>query len=310
MARRAWIPSELMQRPFSLDEARRAGLSRELLRGKAWRRIGRGLYAYAGLPDDPWKLLHGWVRMLPPEAVFAGVTAAWLHGLDFDPIHPIEVIVPPDSQARSRAGLTVRHRYDIEAAVVRGLRVSTVHRTLSDLSLRLSAVETLIALDAALKAGLVDRASLLACTRLRRLGELAMPAESPMETRLRWLLLEAGLPVPEVQTDLHDAHGRFVGRADLHYRMARLVIEYDGGNHRDRLVEDNRRQNALINAGYRVLRFTASDIYNRVETVEALVRSALDARPGGRVRGPDTSTLRKAGQSTERYASGLRKTGG
>ncbi len=105
-----------------------------------------------------------------------------------------------------------------------------------------------------------------------------MPAESPMETRLRWLLLEAGLPEPEVQTDLHDAQGRFVGRADLHYRRARLVIEYDGGNHRDRLVEDNRRQNALINAGYRVLRFTASDVYNRAEIVEAVVRSALYAR--------------------------------
>ncbi len=267
-----------MQRPFSLDEARRVGLSRELLRGKAWRRIGRGLYAYAGLPDDPWKLLQGWVRMLPRDAVFAGLTAAWLYGLDFDPIHPIEVIVPPDSQARSRAGLTVRHRCNIESAVVRGLRALTVHRTLSDLSIRLSAVETLIALDAAIKAGLVDRPSLLACNRLRRLGELAMPAESPMETRLRWLPIEAGLPEPEVQTDLHDAHGRFVGRADLHYRMARLVIEYDGGNHRDRLVEDNRRQNALINAGYRVLRFTASDVYNRAEAVAAVVRSALHAR--------------------------------
>jgi len=216
--------------------------------------------------------------MLPRDAVFAGLTAAWLYGLDFDPIHPIEVIVPPDSQARSRAGLTVRHRCNIESAVVRGLRALTVHRTLSDLSIRLSAVETLIALDAAIKAGLVDRPSLLACNRLRRLGELAMPAESPMETRLRWLPIEAGLPEPEVQTDLHDAHGRFVGRADLHYRMARLVIEYDGGNHRDRLVEDNRRQNALINAGYRVLRFTASDVYNRAEAVVAVVRSALHAR--------------------------------
>jgi len=284
-----------MKRPFSLDEARRAGLSRELLRGKAWRRIGRGLYAYAGLPDDPWKLLQGWMRMLPPEAVFAGVTAAWLHGLDFDPIHPIEVIVPPDSQARSRAGLTVRRRCNIEAAVVRGLRVLTVHRTLSDLSFRLGDVETLIALDAALKAGLVDRPSLLACPRLRRLGQLAMPAESPMETRLRWLLVRAGLPRPEVQADLHDRQGRFVGRADIYYRQARLVIEFDGGNHRDRLVEDNRRQNLLINAGFHVLRFTASDIYNRAETVEATVRSALNGR--------DTSTLRKAGLSTERYAS-------
>ena len=98
-----------------------------------------------------------------------------------------------------------------------------------------------------------------------------------METRLRWLLVQAGLPQPEVQTDLQDAEGRFVGRADIYYRAARLVIEYDGGNHRDRLVEDNRRKNALINAGFRVLRFAAPDIYTRSATVATLVRSALAA---------------------------------
>ena len=93
-----------------------------------------------------------------------------------------------------------------------------------------------------------------------------------METRLRWILAESGLPRPEVQTSLHDAHGRFVGRADLYYPSARLVIEYDGANHRERLVQDNRRQNALVDSGYRVLRFTAAD---RPEIVTALVRRAL-----------------------------------
>ncbi len=96
-----------------------------------------------------------------------------------------------------------------------------------------------------------------------------------METRLRWLLLEARLPRPEVQTDLCDASGRFVGRADLYYPQARLVIEYDGSNHRDRLVEDNRRQNALVNAGFRLLRFTAADLKLRQDAVTGQVRSAL-----------------------------------
>ena len=32
--------------------------------------------------------------------------------------------------------------------------------------------------------------------------------------------------------------GRLFGRADLYDRAARLVIEFDGSNHRDRLVED------------------------------------------------------------------------
>ena len=96
-----------------------------------------------------------------------------------------------------------------------------------------------------------------------------------METRLRWLLIQAGLPRPEVQPNLRDREQRFVGRADLYYPAARLVIEYDGANHRDRLVEDNRRQNLLINAGFRLLRFTVTDIHQRSEVVVAQVRSAL-----------------------------------
>ena len=49
-----------------------------------------------------------------------------------------------------------------------------------------------------------------------------------METRLRWLLIKAGLPHPDVQTDLCDSSEQFVGRADLYYPAARLVLEYDG----------------------------------------------------------------------------------
>src|SRR6202165_4945007 len=100
-----------------------------------------------------------------------------------------------------------------------------------------------------------------------------------METRLRWLLIQAGLPQPEVQTNLRDDASQFVARADRYYPAARLVLEYDGGNHRDRLVEDNRRQNLLINAGFRLLRFTAADIHNRPDVVEAQVRGALSAAP-------------------------------
>jgi len=95
-----------------------------------------------------------------------------------------------------------------------------------------------------------------------------------METRLRWLLLSAGFPRPEVQANLSDAKGRFVGRADLYYSDRRLIIEFDGGNHRERLVDDNRRQNLLVNAGYTVLRFTSADIYNRPHQVVAQVSAA------------------------------------
>jgi very-short-patch-repair endonuclease len=83
------------------------------------------------------------------------------------------------------------------------------------------------------------------------------------------------------QVDLRDANHRFVGRADLYYPAARLVIEYDGTNHRDRLVEDNRRQNLLLNAGYRLLRFTAADIHQRPNVVTSEVSQALRTAPRG-----------------------------
>jgi very-short-patch-repair endonuclease len=96
-----------------------------------------------------------------------------------------------------------------------------------------------------------------------------------METRLRWILIQAGLPTPVVQKDLRDQEGRFIGRADLYYPESRLVIEYDGANHRERLTADNRRQNLLINGGFRLLRFTAADLNQRPEAITAQVRQAL-----------------------------------
>jgi very-short-patch-repair endonuclease len=187
-----------------------------------------------------------------------GFTAAWLHRLDVNPCNPIEVIVPTRCAVRSRPGLHVRHcalaRSDIASG--RGLRATSLPRTFADLRHRLDRVEFLVLADQALRRG------------MGRFDELAEPAESPMETRLRWWLLRAGLPRPEVQVKLS------FGRADLYYASARLVIEYDGAHHRDRLAEDNRRQNLLVNTGYRILRFTASD---RPEAITTQVRQALQA---------------------------------
>jgi very-short-patch-repair endonuclease len=102
-------------------------------------------------------------------------------------------------------------------------------------------------------------------------------SESPMETRLRMLVVMARLPRPEAQVIIRDGP-RFLGRPDLYYREQRLGLEYDGATHRDTRAQDNRRQNLLLDAGVRLLRFTASDIYETPDAVVALVRSALRAR--------------------------------
>jgi very-short-patch-repair endonuclease len=68
-----------------------------------------------------------------------------------------------------------------------------------------------------------------------------------------------------------------VGRADLLYPANRLIVEFDGRNHQNRLVADDRRQNLLINAGYRILRFTTADLRTQPHVVVAQVRAALTA---------------------------------
>ncbi len=317
MARTPCIPRELAGRPFTLEEARAAGLTLSALRGKVWRRISAELYCLAELGDKPWLLLAAWHRSLPAEAVFAGATAAWLFGLDLEPTNPVEIVVPTRWSTRSRAGLSVRHceLLPTEVVTIRGLRATALPLTLAGLCLQRPAVEALVAIDMAVCAGLTGAAALVryaeaakgrpGAGRLRSLAAFAAPAESPMETRLRWLLIQAGLPRPEVQTNLRDTKARFIGRADLYYPAAKLVLEYDGGNHRERLVEDDRRQNLLVNAGFRLLRFTAADIHNRPEVVAAQVRGALSTNDSflgvRRASSPRSRTRRASAPAPRRW---------
>ena len=292
MSHRAKLPAQLLRAPFTLAEAHAAGLSDDSLSGKAWRRLGAGLYCWAQWREDKWPLLAAWRRTLPDDAAFSGRTAASLHGLDFDAADPVEVTVNPPSSLRSRRGLVVRHsEIQIEEVVtVRKLPVTALARTLLDLCNRWTRVEALVALDMALHLKRVDAVGLCRYVNvnggrpgvkaMRELIRLAEPAESPMETRLRWLIRQGGLPRPEVQTKLHDQHGQFIGRVDLYYPTARLVIEFDGSNHRDRLVADLRRQNQLINAGFTVLRFTSADVLGQPQEVIAQLRGALAGSAG------------------------------
>jgi very-short-patch-repair endonuclease len=234
------------------------------------------------------RLRAAWCR-LPPAAVFSGRTAAWLHGLDVDTGERIEVTIPKSLGVTTRSGMIVR-RSSLDAEEVvqrRGFPVTSALRTLLDVSCRLSLTEAVVIADMALHAKLIDLEALRKSVqsyervwgvkRLRRVAlHVEAASESPMETRLRMLLVLARLPRPHAQVPVHDRSGRFLGRPDLYYPDDRLAIEYDGAAHRSTLVEDNRRQNRLVDAGIRLLRFTAGDIYNSPGSVVALVRAGLN----------------------------------
>ena len=288
VARNPVVPPALTRGPFTLADARRAGLARWHLEGASWRRLGPGVYAWTALAETPALRLEAACLGLPASALFSGRTAAWLHGLDVDPCEPIEVILPGDGEGWERGGVRVRRVEvdDYEVVMRRGFRTTSLVRTLSDLSRKLSLVEAVVVTDMALHSGLIKPAQLRGWVdrqagrkgvgAARRVLDFAdSGAESPMETRLRMLLVLSGLPRPEVQVTVRDEAGSIVGRPDLYYRAQRLGIEYDGERHRASLVEDNRRQNRLLLAEIRLLRFTGADVLRRPDSVVTQVRNAL-----------------------------------
>ncbi|HEX3507527.1 MAG TPA: DUF559 domain-containing protein [Candidatus Dormibacteraeota bacterium] len=233
-------------------------------------------------------MLAAVARRLPSGAAFSGRTAAWLHGLDVEPCDPVEVTIPDPSGGGRRAGASVCRTALAASEIVLRRRLPTTNalRTAVDLGGRNPLTEAVVHVDLFLHADLVsvtelgryvaEHPGVKGIGRLRRSLALVEPeAESAMETRLRMVLVMAGLPRPEVQVSIYDEQDRFLGRPDLLYRRHRLAIEYDGGNHRERMVEDNRRQNGLVGAGYRFLRFTAADVYAAPDTIAMQVRHAL-----------------------------------
>jgi hypothetical protein len=229
------VPPELTRGPFTLREAQQAGLSWDQLQGASWRRVGHGLYAWSGLSESPALSLTA-IRRRLPSAVVSGRTAAWLHVVDLGSRAPlVEAVVAVDMALHGRL-----------AGLAQLRQYAEVHPGWRGIA------------------------------HLRRVIDLAEPAtESPMETRLRLLLVLAGLPRPQAQVALHDERGRFLARTDLYYPAERLGLEYDGSSHRNSLVENNRRQNRLQDAGFRLLRFTAADINRTPDAVVALVARQL-----------------------------------
>jgi hypothetical protein len=71
-------------------------LTHAALRSSAWRRLYRGVYADARLPDTVSLRIRGPSLIAPTSGVFTGRTAAYLHGATelADRRSPIELTVP------------------------------------------------------------------------------------------------------------------------------------------------------------------------------------------------------------------------
>jgi very-short-patch-repair endonuclease len=166
--------------------------------------------------------------------------------------------------------------------------VTSAARTAYDCARWLPLVEAVVVVDALLHAGLTTPEEIAAVVDrhrgerwIRRVGPVLSlvdgRSESPMESRLRVLLLRAGLVGLEPQYVVRRAGGRFVGRLDLAFPAARVAVEYDGAWHWQQRRADDRRRDALRRLGWTIVVVSAEDYYGDPHGIVRRVREELAA---------------------------------
>jgi Protein of unknown function (DUF559) len=218
----------------------------------------------------------------------AGAAAAALHGAQWIPHNvPVELI---HTNPHTPAGVMTRRDAlaDGETQISDGLVVTTPERTAFDIGRRgavHSAVARLDTLARATGFKINDVLRIAAChphsPGIRRL-EAALElvdagAQSPRESYLRLLLIDAGLPRPQTQIPVLGLDGIPVAYLDLGWEDRMVAVEYDGDHHRtdrQQYVKDIRRLEMLEQMGWTVVRVVAED---RPAIILRRVRAALAA---------------------------------
>jgi hypothetical protein len=88
--------------------------------------------------------------------------------------------------------------------------------------------------------------------------------DSPMETRLRMLIVLAGLPEPQTNIVLRNDDGSVAAQLDMGYPELKLAIVYDGSQHRENpelWESDIERREGLDRFGWRLVVVTARGVY-------------------------------------------------
>lgn len=101
-------------------------------------------------------------------------------------------------------------------------------------------------------------------------------AQSPKESWLRVVLVQAGLPRPQTQIPVFNEFGSAVAYLDMGWEEMKVAVEYDGEQHRSdrrQYTWDVRRLEMLESLGWIVVRVVAgdrpADIVSRVRAARA-----------------------------------------
>lgn len=225
------------------------------------------------------------------RGVIAGRAAAALHTAKWvDDFAPIELIwtnnhYPPGTIVRDE------RIADDEVVRVRGMLVTTPARTAFDLGRHLPRGLAIAHLDALARATGITAADVAPLTLRHRgargvrqcqtaLSLMDRGSESPKESWLRLVLIDAGLPQPVTQIRVTDGHTvayldwGYLPLAGEGWDEPKVAVEYDGDQHRTdrgRYVKDIRRTEMVEGLGWKAIKVVNEDRPN------IIVRRVYDA---------------------------------
>lgn len=251
------------------------------------RRAFRGVYLPAATDDTLASRVEAARQVLPPDARPDGATALQLWGLDIGSPTPLCFVTTHPHQIR-RPGVRVRRvGRSPEAATGEAVTVFLAAARDLDLVELVAAGDWLARSRSATPEALVLASSASrsrASRHARRAAALVREGvDSVQETRLRMAIVLAGLPEPAVNPAVH-VGGRRVGRVDLLLARWRVVVEYEGDQHRTSRRQWNRdvwRQESLVGDGYALVRVTGERMRSPRTVVLDLHRVLVERGYGG-----------------------------
>lgn len=278
-------------RPFTREQATTAGITPRQLRSRRYRRLLTGIYVASDVEVTPHLLAQAALLPFGNTARGSHSTAGRVWDLPI-PVDPVEhVTVPTKAERRSRAGVRCHVDPGGHSVVVDGVRVSALPETFVELAQTLPLVELVVVGDAMVAKGRGGLKRLREhCAKARGPGAAQARAavafvrervDSPMESRLRMLIVLAGLPEPQVNITVGDPDTMARRKYDLSWPEVRLIVEYDGRQHVERIEQwesDVGRREAIDDDGWRIVVVLARGIYTRPDQTVTKIHRLLVER--------------------------------
>lgn len=284
--------------PFRVTRAKAQGSSRRGyvlpegvtewdLRSKRYRRLFRGIYVASSVTITPLLLAEAALLLADPRSVASHHSAARIWGGTV-PEDGLTHITCFGRRPQVAGVLAHRTKRGQVGTSLQGVRLTTPAQTFLDLAATLNLVELVVLGDSLVRKRRVTPEELVAAAAKYRGANRAVArraaafvrrdVDSPMESLLRMLIVLAGLPEPVVNHKIYWSDGQVRWRFDLSYPDYRLVIEYDGQQHRDQRDQwsiDIDRREWLDHNDWRIVVVIAKGIYRTPATTLQRVIQAM-----------------------------------